>query len=256
MKKGFLIVSRGTVEPLIREKYLRELELLIEERNEGLAVRRAFTNPEIRRKLRELTGESVKGVKGAMFSLKEEGVTDLYILSTHVVAGEDYRQMSDDLSSCASMFSSIHVARPLVEHGSDFDLCARAVHSVYGDRVGDDCLILMARGAADQDTEEIFEKFENVLSERFGGRAYIATLNGRRNLTTVLMDMRRHGRNGRVVVAPFSFLLGDLGYHMYGGENSYEDRLSAQGYETDIVEDGLGIHDAFLRLYLKHLYEA
>jgi cobalamin biosynthesis Co2+ chelatase CbiK len=114
----------------------------------------------------------------------------------------------------------------------------------------------MARGFDHPETEEVFEKLERVLAERFGGRAYIATLSGRRNLTTVLMDMRRHGRQGRVVVAPFSFILGDMGYHMCGGENSYEDRLSAQGYETDIIEDGLGIHDAFLRLYLKHLYEA
>ena len=254
--KGFLVVSRGTTEPDIRERYLKELELLIEERNEGLPVRRAFTNPEIRRKVRELTGENVLGVKAAMFSMKEEGVTDLYILSTHVVAGEDYRQMSEDLSGCASLFNSIHVSRPLVEDGNDFDLCARALHSVFGERVGDDCLILMARGLDDPDTEEIFEKLERTVAERFGGKAYISTLNGRRNLTTVLMDMRRQGRSGRVVVAPFGFILGDMDYHIAGGDNSYEDRLSNQGYETDIIEEGLGIHDAFLRLYLKHLYEA
>ncbi len=254
--KGYLVVSRGTTEPDIRERYLTELELLIEERNEGLPVRRAFTNPEIRRKVRELTGENVQGVKAAMFSMKEEGVTDLYILSTHVVAGEDYRQMSEDLSGCASLFNSIHVSRPLVEEGNDFDLCARALHSVFGERVGDDCLILMARGLDDPDTEEIFEKLERTVAERFGGKAYISTLNGRRNLTTVLMDMRRQGRSGRVVVAPFGFILGDMGYHIAGGENSYEDRLCNQGYEAEIIEEGLGIHDAFLRLYLKHLYEA
>ena len=73
--KGFLVVSRGTAEADIRERYLRELELLIEERNEGIPVRRAFTNSEIRRKVRELTGENVQSVKAAMFSMKEEGVT-------------------------------------------------------------------------------------------------------------------------------------------------------------------------------------
>ena len=40
------------------------------------------------------------------------------------------------------------------------------------------------------------------------------------------------------------------------GQVALEDRLSNQGYEPVIVENGLGLYDAFLRLYLKHLYEA
>ena len=255
MKKGFLIVSRGTLDEDVRSRYLRELELHVEERFENAILKRAFTNGEIRRKLRELTGEKVPGVKAAMLSMKEEGVNDITVLSTHVIAGDDYRQMSEDISGCGSLFERIRVAGPLVEKEQDFDLCARAVHSVFGKHVGDGCLVLMARGAADEDAEETILRLEKSIGERFGGRAYIATLNGSRNLTRVLMDMRRQGRSGHVVVAPFSFIPDELVYFLSSGDNSYEDRLLAQGYEPECIEEGLGINDAFLRLYLKHLYD-
>ena len=256
MKKGFLIVSRGTLDENTRKNYLRELELHVEERFENAVLKRAFTNGEIRRKLRELTGEKVPGVKAAMLSMKEEGVEDLTILSTHVIAGDDYKQMSEDISGCGTLFSRVRLAGPLVEKEQDFNLCARAVHSVFREPVGEGCLVLMARGAADEDADETLQRLEESISECFDGKAYIATLNGSRNLTGVLMDMRRHGRSGRVVVAPFSFIPDELGYYLSGGDNSYEDRLLAQGYEPVCIEDGIGIHDAFLRLYLKHLYEA
>ncbi|MBQ8950490.1 MAG: sirohydrochlorin cobaltochelatase [Eubacterium sp.] len=256
MKKGFLVVSRGSVDEDIREKYLKELELIISERFEDTMIKAAYTDDKVRRELREKTGEKVPSVKAAMLSMSEEGVTELTVLSTHVVSGYDYRQMSEDISSCGTLFQRVRVARPLVEIEQDFDLASRAVHSVFKDKVEDGCLILMARGADDPDTEETMEKLEEAISARFEGRAYIATLNGSRGLTRVLMDMKKQGRSGKVVVVPFSFILGELRDHLCGGENSFEDRLMNQGYEPVIVEEGIGLYDAFLRLYLKHLYEA
>lgn len=256
MKKGFLVVSRGSVDEDIRERYLKELEIIIGERFEDVEIRAAYTDDKVRKELRDKTGEKVPSVKAAMLAMKEDGITELTVISTHVVSGYDYRKMSEDISSCGTLFQRVRVARPLVEIEQDFDLCARAVHSVYRDKVGDGCLILMARGADDPDTEETMEKLEKAIADRFDGRAYIATLNGSRGLTRVLMDMKRQGRTGKVVVVPFSFILGELKEHLCGGENTFEDRLSNQGYEPVIVENGLGLYDAFLRLYLKHLYEA
>ena len=256
MKKGFLVVSRGSTDESIREKYLKELELIIGERFEDAEIRAAYTDGKIRKELREKTGEKIPSVKAAMLSMKEEGITELTVISTHTVSGYDYRQMSEDVSSCGTIFNRVRVTRPLVEMEQDFDLTARAVQSVYKDKVGDGSLILMARGADDPDTEETMQKLEEAVAERFQGRAYIATLNGSRNLTRVLMDMKRQGRSGKVVVVPFSFILGELEDHLCGGENSYEERLTNQGYEPDCVVEGIGLHDAFLRLYLKHLYEA
>ena len=94
--------------------------------------------------------------------MKEEGITELTVISTHTVSGYDYRQMSEDVSSCGTIFNRVRVTRPLVEMEQDFDLTARAVQSVYKDKVGDGCLILMARGADDPDTEETMQKLDEI----------------------------------------------------------------------------------------------
>ena len=100
MKKGFLVVSRGSTDENIREKYLKELELIIGERFEDAEIRAAYTDGKIRKELREKTGEKIPSVKAAMLSMKEEGITELTVISTHTVSGYDYRQMSEDVSSC------------------------------------------------------------------------------------------------------------------------------------------------------------
>ena len=49
MKKGFLVVSRGSVDEDIREKYLKELELIISERFEDTRIKAAYTDDKVRR---------------------------------------------------------------------------------------------------------------------------------------------------------------------------------------------------------------
>ena len=101
-----------------------------------------------------------------MLSMKEEGVTELTVLSTHVVSGYDYRQMSEDISSCGTLFpAGTGLQDRLWKLSRILIFVPRAVHSVFRDKVGDGCLILMARGADDPDTEETMEKLEEAISE-------------------------------------------------------------------------------------------
>ena len=70
MKKGFLVVSRGSVDEDIRERYLKELELIIGERFEDVEIRAAYTDDKVRKELRDKTGEKVPSVKAAMLAIR------------------------------------------------------------------------------------------------------------------------------------------------------------------------------------------
>ena len=254
---GILIATRGTLNEEARKNCLEELRLSILDRFDEAEVDFAYTDELIRKHIKEKEGIKYSSVKVAMLKMKEKGVTELIVLPVHVIAGDDYTSMSSDVASCAGVFNRIRVAGPLVEFEQDFDLCARAFVSTFKERVGDGTLILMGRGSAIEETEETFLLFEEKLKEYFGGRAYICTIEGKRNLSRVLYEMKKNGNEGKTVVVPFMFLVEDyILEHLNSGENSYEDRLRAQGYEPECVENGIGEYEDFHRLYLKHLYDA
>ena len=256
MKQGIIVVSHGTLDMDVKTRTIDEFALSVGDRFEEAEVVHVYTDPEVRKKLREETGENTRNLKAAILNMKEKGVTSLAVISTDIHDGDEYRKLKEETAGLAALFKDVYISAPLLYSEGDGELTARAMHGAFSDLVGDDILILIASGHKTDGAEEI-AGFEQALQKHIKN-SYVATLHGERRLYKVIRDMKQNGiEAGRVVFVPMEFMAGEKVENEVSQE--YTDlvqRLIDEGYTVEAVFRGLAEYDEFQRIYMKHLYDS
>ena len=119
MKEGIIVVSHGTVNLEARQRTLDEFVLSIGDRFEDADITCAYTDSNVRKALREITGEKIQNVKAAMLSMKERGITDLTVVTTDIIEDENHISMREEVSSVAGLFTTVKISKPLIASLSD-----------------------------------------------------------------------------------------------------------------------------------------
>ena len=92
MKQAVLVVSFGTTYSETREKNIGAVLRRISAAAPGLPVYEAWTSSMILRALRK-RGESVDDVPAAMARMEADGITDVRVLPTHLLYGDEFDKM-------------------------------------------------------------------------------------------------------------------------------------------------------------------
>ncbi len=256
MKQGFLIVNHGTLDNEVKDKTIGEFALSVGDRFEDAVVSFAYTDQDVRRKLREETGEKVRNLKAEILNMKENGVTDLAIVSTDIHDGEHYRRLKEETVGLAALFKTVSISVPLIYTDKDFELVARAMHGAFSEQVGDDILILVTAGHKTDGAEELLG-FEKSLKKHVKN-GYVATLHGERRLYKVIKELKQSGiEAGRIILVPMEFMAGKSVENDVSQEYTcLVQRLKDEGYTVEEAFKGLAEYDEFQRIYLKHLYDS
>lgn len=258
MKQGILLVSPGTVDRDTRKKCIDELLLSVQDRFPEAVTESAFTSGEVRRVLRNRDGEKVRNVKAALLHLHDEGVTDLAVLSVHILDDPDYRIMRGDVSGFGSLFRSVRIAEPLLASSQDADLAARALWRIFREKAGTEGIIFFSGGGAEGD--QLLRELENRTGNLFGDvPVLVPSVSGSRKMRHVLKTLRER-EVSRVSIVPLMFMQkGLLGEEEERNTEEYRKAvalLAAAGISPAELSGGIGEYDAVQRLYLRHLYEA
>lgn len=256
MKEGIIVVSHGTVNLEARQRTLDEFVLSIGDRFEDADITCAYTDSNVRKALREITGEKIQNVKAAMLSMKERGITDLTVVTTDIIEDENHISMREEVSSVAGLFTTVKISKPLIASLSDAEVTARAVYGAFKDLVGGDTIILVAEGAKNDGVEEL-NSFEKAIKGLMA-QSHVATLKGEKRLYKVIRDLKAAGNDGgRIVLVPLEFVAGEEIENELSREYAgLVARLEEDGYNVETVFKGLGEYDEFQRLYLRHIYSA
>ena len=256
MKDGIIVVNHGTVNLEARQRTLDEFVLSIGDRFEEADIACAYTDSNVRKALRDITGERVQNVKAAMLSMKERGISHLTVVTTDIIEDESNMRMREEISSIASLFTEVKVSKPLISSLSDAEVTARAVYGAFKEMVGEDVLILVAEGAKNDGVEEM-SAFEKAM-KGFMKDSHVATLKGERRLYKVIKDLKNAGmHSGRIVLVPLEFVAGEEIENELSREYAgLVSRLEEDGYTVETVFKGLGEYDEFQRLFLRHIYSA
>ena len=256
MRQGFLIVNHGTLNNEIKDRTITEFALSVSDRFEDAIVTYAYTDQEVRQRLREQTGEKVRNLKAAILNMKEMGVTDLAIISTDIHDGTDYRRLKEETVGLAALFSNVSISAPLLYSEKDYELVARATHGAFSELLGDDVLILVTTGHKTDGAEEL-AGFEKSL-KKYIDKGYVASLRGERRLYKVIKELKQNQiESGRVILVPMEFMAGKSVENDVSQE--YTDlvqRLIDDGYTVEEAFRGLAEYDEYQRIYLKHLYDS
>ena len=256
MKQGIIVVNHGTVDQDVRTRSIDDFVLSIGDRLEEADIVAVYTDGDIRKQLRENVGEKVQNLKAAILSMKERGVTDLVVVSTDVHDCDEYKQMKEETVGLAGLFRTVGISQPLLYSETDMNVSARAVKSAFGERVGEDMLILVMSGDKTDGVEEL-KLFEKSLQEHIPN-SHVATLHGENKLYRIIKKLKADGiESGRVVLVPFEFMAGENVENEVSREYTVlAERLESEGYTVEQLFKGLAEYDEFQRLYMRHLYDA
>ncbi len=287
MKQGIVVVSHGTADQEARQRTLEDFMLSIGDRLEEAEIVSAFTDSDVRRMLREKSGEKVQNVKAAILSMKEKGITHLTIVTTEIIESFGNKKLREEISGLAGFFKEVHITKPLISSSMDAEITARAFLGAFGDIIGDDTLIVIAE---DNKTvyedpeysemffgEELFDKPLECLQDNLRKvipNSYVASVHGSRKLYKVIKEINAgdnqidnqsnesagavsgEPERKRIVLIPLEFIAGEVIENEVSREfKGLITRLQEEGYTVEEYFKGLGEYDAFQRLYLRHLYD-
>ena len=120
MKKAVLVVSFGTSYKETREKTIEACEKKIKEGLEGYDFFRAFTSNMIIRKLKNRDGLHIENPIEALDRLYKEGYQEVIVQTLHIICGEEFNKLKEQVESYKDKFEKIILGRPLLTYIEDY----------------------------------------------------------------------------------------------------------------------------------------
>ena len=244
MRDVIILVSFGSADDSIREKIFGRLASELAEKFPAFEVRQAFTSNFMIKKL-AARGISIDTLPQAISKLRAEGFGKIFVLPTHLTAGEEF---DNKIKICAVAVEDVEIISPLLSEPLDEKIFATILECFKP--AADEDLILVGHGSPHRHNP-VYEKLQRLANEN----VHIGVIeeNDTPNFDDVL-ERLKNSRAKKILLAPLLF---NGGVHVTediaGEKNSWWTKLSARGFEVRVVRDGLGAFKNFRALYAKKL---
>ena len=254
MREAILVVSFGTTYPHTREKNIGAVLARVRAACPGVPVYEAWTSSMIRRALQK-RGEDVDDVPAALARMAADGVTDLRVLPTHLLYGDEYDKMRAQLDARAGDFASIRVAAPLLAGDADIRAVLQAVAEGVETAPGE-ALVLMGHGTP-HFCNTVYAAMDYHAKALGLRHVLVGTVDAFPDLATLLAAIRGSGCTG-VVLTPLMLVAGDHANNDLAGdeEDSWRSLLMERGYAVRGILEGLGEKPAIRAIFVRHAKEA
>lgn len=252
-KKAILVVSFGTSFKETREKNITAIERDIAAAYSDWQIHRAFTSGMILKTLKKRDNIHIDNVDEAVAKLVAEGVTKVFVQPTHILNGDEYDKMVDQVLPYADKFSWLKIGQPLLSTSEDYEEVCRGMAESVGKIKDEEALILMGHG-----TGHFADAAYAALDYRFKTLGYtnifVATVEGYPELSHIMPQIAAYGPK-KIKLLPLMVVAGDHASNdMAGGdEDSWKTQLEAEGYEVECFLKGMGEISAIRQLYLEHI---
>ena len=120
MKKAVLVISFGTTYKETREKTIEACEKKIREGLEGYDFFRAFTSNIIIKILKDRDGLYIETPIEVLNRLYKEGYKEVIVQSLHIIWGEEFNKLREQVKEYNYKFEKIILGRPLLTHEEDY----------------------------------------------------------------------------------------------------------------------------------------
>ena len=249
--KGILVVSFGTTYKESMEKTIAAVERKIEESYNNYAVKRAFTSSMVIKTIMA-RGEGINSVTQAMGIFLAQGITEVYIQPTHIIAGDEYEKLIKFAMNFRDRFEVLKVGKPLLYTMEDMFLVADIISKEI--KINEDeALVLMGHGTQ-HPVNTVYAAMDYIFKERGNRNIFMGTVEAYPSLENVAKMVKNSGYK-KVVLSPFMLVAGDHATNDMAGdeEESWKKYFESIGMETRIVMKGLGEYKGIQEMYMEHI---
>lgn len=236
-KPAILVVSFGTSMPEAR-KAIDNLVNATRERFPDTEVRLAFTSNIIRRKLEQVIPSPVE----ALAKLNDEGFSDVYVMPTHIIPGEEYDEIANVVSAFNSLygkysFDDLELGEPFLNSIKDCDRMAEILLERFKSHMADKntAIILMGHGTPEHIANAMYLQLQLALDRKAYGKFFIGTVEAAPLIEDVLANLKRHSEIRKLVLSPLMIVAGDHANNDLAGKDdkgSWLNILKANGYNN------------------------
>lgn len=240
-------ITIGAIEDAIREKYWQDYD-----------IRRAFTAQIIIDKLKKRDGITIDNMTEALDRCVEDGVKEIVVQPTHLMAGLEYADVKDELDKYADKFDKISLGDPLLTSDDDYKKVAAAIkENMASFDDGETALCLMGHGT-EADSNADYAKMQEVFKNEGLTQFFVGTVEAEPTCEDVIAAASAAGYK-KAVLAPFMVVAGDHANNDMADEtdpDSWAAKFVAAGFEVTCLLQGLGQNVAVDDIYVSHVDDA
>ncbi len=251
MKQGILVVSFGTTYTETREKNITAICRAVQQAYPNCPVYEAWTSSMIMRAL-EKRGTHVDNVTEALDKIHKDGITDLYVLPTHLLYGEEFDKMHHMIDEKRRDFNAITVAKPLLED----EKALRAVLAAVAEGLPtepDEALVLMGHGTP-HFCNTVYAALDYHAKDMGYDHLFVGTVESYPDVDVVLEQVGKAGFK-KVALTPLMLVAGDHATNDMAGdeEDSWNTIFKQNGFKTRPIIRGLGEYAPIIAQYQNRL---
>jgi Cobalamin biosynthesis protein CbiK, Co2+ chelatase len=249
--KGILVVSFGTTYKKSIEKTIAVVENKIQEKYPDYVVKRAFTSSMIIKTIMA-RGEAVSSVTQALGMFLAQGVKEVYIQPTHIIAGDEYEKLIKFAMNFRDKFEVLKIGKPLLYTIEDMFLVTDIISNNI-EIEEDEALVFMGHGT-EHPVNTVYAAMDYIFKERGCKNIFMGTVESYPSLENVAKMVKNSGYK-KVVLSPFMLVAGDHATNDMASddEESWKTYFEANGMETRVVMKGLGEYQGIQDMYLEHI---
>lgn len=253
-----LVVSFGTSFNGSRAADIKGIEDALQAAYPDWSVRRAFTAQIIIDKLKERDGITIDNMTEALDRCVEDGVKEIVVQPTHLMAGLEYTDVKDELDKYADKFDKISLGDPLLTSDDDYKKVAAAIkENMASFDDGKTALCLMGHGT-EADSNADYAKMQEVFKNEGLTQFFVGTVEAEPTCEDVIAAASAAGYK-KAVLAPFMVVAGDHANNDMADEtdpDSWAAKFVAAGFEVTCLLQGLGQNVAVDDIYVSHVDDA
>ncbi len=251
MKSAILVVSFGTTYVGTRAKNITAVLETVAQTYPDYPIYEAWTSSMIMRAL-EKKGMHVDNVTEALEKIHKDGITNLYVLPTHLLYGEEFDKMNGMLDARRADFASITVAQPLLAD----ETALRTVLKAVADGLPcsqDEALVLMGHGTP-HFCNTVYAALDYHAKDLGLNHLFVGTVEAYPDLDVVMSQMKKANYK-KVALTPLMLVAGDHATNDMASdeEDSWNTIFKQNGYETRPVVRGLGEYEIIRQEYRNRL---
>lgn len=250
---GILVVSFGTTKDGPRARSLNKIQEEIQTNYDDIPSTFAYTSDLVICKL------SARGVQAprlfqGLNTLKEWGVTDVYVLPTHLLYGYEYEKIQESLEKVRGEFSAIHLAPPLLNN-TDFQLDVIEIMAKHHEVPEDTALLLVGHGS-EHLSNVVYPALDYMAKEQGFSHVFVATIDGYPQIDNVLPLLLASSYR-KVLVAPLMVVAGTHASDDIASDrpDSVKSILEKAGFSVTTSLEGMGEIPKIREKYYDHLEE-